>query len=102
MTLAGFEPAILALLGASALPFSYVVSFRIRRSILAGDKVRNDISCSRQNVVIPAFARGMEQVSGFEPEIGGFADRRLGPLGYTRFSISDLRSWILDSTQENN
>ncbi len=26
----------------------------------------------------------MERVSGFEPEINGFADRRLWPLGYTR------------------
>jgi hypothetical protein len=26
----------------------------------------------------------MEQVSGFEPELCGFADRRLWPLGYTR------------------
>ena len=25
----------------------------------------------------------LEQVSGFEPKIYGFADRRLGPLGYT-------------------
>ena len=26
----------------------------------------------------------MERVIGFEPMINGFADRRLGPLGYTR------------------
>lgn len=82
-----------------------------------GDKNWNDVSCSRQNVVISArrpkvwrkrqdlnlhelklddlanrygylfitFPKKLERVIGFEPMICGFADRRLNPLGYTRF-----------------
>ena len=48
----------------------------------------------------------MERVSGFEPEICGFADRRLWPLGYTRELVSGLvfrvSSWGQDQPSTRN